>query len=236
MKEIVTKQLMKGVSIPKTEELSFYESCTEGKMHRKSFESVGEVHSTRKLQCVHSNVCGPMPIESIEGKKYFVSFIDDYSRCCRVYFMRHKSEVLDKFKEFEALVTNYSGLNIGILCTDNGDECVLKEFEKYLKSKCIRHKFTVTYFHAQNREAERMSCILMESARTMIGCVGLPDSYWGEAVYIKNRVPTRAFKEKVSPYEKWYGRRPDLSHLKVFGCVAYAHIPDCQISKLDKKA
>ena len=86
MKEIATKQLMKGVSILKFEELSFCESCTEGKMHRKSFDSVGEVHSTRKVQCVHSNVCGPMPTESIGGKKYFV-FIDVYSRCCQVCYM-----------------------------------------------------------------------------------------------------------------------------------------------------
>ena len=74
----------------------------------------------------------------------------------------------------------------------------------------------------------------------MIRFARLPDSYWGEAVataaYIRNRVPTSAFKERVSPYEKWYQRRPDLSHLRVFGCVAYAHIPDCQRNKLDKKA
>ena len=56
------------------------------------------------------------------------------------------------------------------------------------------------------------------------------------AAYLRNRVPTRTFKERVSPYEKWYGRKANLSHLKVFGCVAYAHIPDCQRSKLDKKA
>ena len=109
--------------------------------------------------------------------------------------MRHKSEVLDKFKEFEALVTNYSGLSIGTLCTDNGSEYVSKGFEKYLKSKCIRHELIIPYFLAQNGEAERMNCILMESARTKNGCIGLPDNYWVEAVYIRNRVPTRAFKE-----------------------------------------
>ena len=70
------------MSILNTEELSFCESCIEGKMHRNPFESMGEVHSMRKLHCVHSDVCGPMSIESIGGKKCFVSFIDDYSRCC----------------------------------------------------------------------------------------------------------------------------------------------------------
>ena len=74
----------------------------------------------------------------------------------------------------------------------------------------------------------------------MIAFAGLSPSYWGQAVvtaaYLRNRVPSRTFKERVSPYKKWYGRKANLSHLKVFGCVAYAHIPDCQRSKLDKKA
>ena len=76
MKELALKELMRGVSIPKTDELSFCESCIEDKMQRKPFEPLKEVRSTRKLQCIHSNVCGPMPTESLGGKKYFVSFIE----------------------------------------------------------------------------------------------------------------------------------------------------------------
>ena len=56
-----------------------------------------EVRSTRKLRLVHSDVCGPMPTESLGKKRYFVSFTDDYSRCCQVYLMKHRSEALDKF-------------------------------------------------------------------------------------------------------------------------------------------
>ena len=123
-------------------------------------------------------------------------------------------------------------MEISTLRTDNGGEYVSKEFEEFLKSKGIRHKLTVPYSPAQNGIAERLNRTLMESARTMIRFAKIPDSYWGEAVataaYIRNRVPTSAFKERVSPYEKWYQRKPDLSHLRVFGCVAYAHIPDCQ--------
>ena len=74
----------------------------------------------------------------------------------------------------------------------------------------------------------------------MIRFARLPDSYWGEAVataaYIRNRVPTSAFKKWYHLMRKWYQRRPDISHLRVFGCVAYAHIPDCHRNKLDKKA
>ena len=108
MREVPSKELMRGMPISNYNELSFCESCIEGKLHRKPFEHIGGIRSTRKLQCVHSDVCGPMPAESLGQKRYFVLFIDDYSRCCQVYFMRHKSKVLHKFKEFEALATNES--------------------------------------------------------------------------------------------------------------------------------
>ena len=80
----------------------------------------------------------------------------------------------------------------------------------------------------------------MESARAMIAHAGLPNSYWAEAVataaYIRNQTPTTAIEEDKTPYERWYGRKPNLSHLKVFGCMAYAHVPDALRQKLDKKA
>ena len=56
------------------------------------------------------------------------------------------------------------------------------------------------------------------------------------ASYIRNRSPTSALTEDVTPYQRWYGRKPSLEHLKVFGCIAYAHVPDVQRQKLDKKA
>ena len=104
---------------------------------------MGESHrSSRKLQLIHSDVCGPID-ESIGGKRYFVSFIDDYSRCCAVYFMSSKAEVFERFKEFEAITTNESGQRIGTLRTDNGGEYVSKEFEAYLTSKGIKHQLTI---------------------------------------------------------------------------------------------
>ena len=72
--------LLNDVKIQKTAKLSFCEGCVEGKMHRQPFKPVGEIRSTRKLQLVHSDVCVPMSTESISGRKYFITFIDDYSR------------------------------------------------------------------------------------------------------------------------------------------------------------
>ena len=80
----------------------------------------------------------------------------------------------------------------------------------------------------------------MESARAMMSHANLPNNFWAEAVatavYLRNRSESSALKEDMTPYEKWYGRKPDISHLRVFGCIAYSHIPDSQRRKLDKKA
>ncbi len=114
------------------------------------------------------------------------------------------------------------------------------EFEAYLKSKGITHQLTIAYSPEQNGTAERMNRTLMESARSMMSHSGLTDEYWAEAVaaaaYVRNRSASSALKEDETPYESWHGKKPDISHLKVFGCIAYAHIPDSQRRKLDKKA
>ena len=112
------------------------------------------VRSFRKLQLVHSDVFGPMPVESLGGWKYFVIFIDDYSRCCAVHFLKHKSEVLAKFKEFESITTNDCGYKIGALRTDNGGEYVSSEFQEYLKRKGIRHVLTI-HTHQSKMEQQK---------------------------------------------------------------------------------
>ena len=216
LSQTVNKQLVSGINVSRMEELSFCEGCVEAKIQRKPFQPVGEIRSTEKLQLVHSDVCGPMSTDSIGGKKYFVTFTDNYSRCCYVYFMKHKHEVFDKFKEFETSTTSSSGQRIRRLRTDNGDEYVSKEFESYLKSREIFHELTVPHSPEQNGVAERMNRTLEESARSMLSHAGLPKSFWAEAIstaaYIRNRMPTEAFREDKTPYERWYARKPDVSH------------------------
>ena len=240
LKKCVQNEFVRGIDIEKITELSFCEGCLAGKMCRKPFPTVGEIRSTHKLQLVHSDVCGPMQTQSIGGAKYFLTFIDDYTRCCAVYFMKHKSEVLDKFKEFEVTTSNDAGRAIGTLRTDNGGEYLSSAFQNYLKEKGIRHELTVPHSPQQNGVSERMNRTLVESARSMISHAGLSNIFWAEAIsaaaYVRNRLPTAALKERETPYERWYGRKPDVSHFRVFGCMAYAHVPDCERRKLDTKS
>ena len=129
---------------------------------------------------------------------------------------------------------------ISTLRSDNGGEYLSNEFKIYLKSKGIHHELTVPHCPEQNGVAERMNRTLMEMARSMMAHAGLPDKYWAEAVeaaaYIRNRTSTSSIKGSKTPYEVWSGKKPNIEHLKVFGCMAYSHVPDSQRQKLDKKA
>ena len=166
-----------------------------------------------------------------------MTFIDDYSRCVTVYPITHKSEVLHKFKEWEAVVTNQVNCKIKTLRTDNGGEYMSAEIQNFLKEKGIHHETTVLHSPQQNGIAERMNRTLQEGALSMILHAGISKEFWAEAVcstaYIRNRAITTA--TGVTTYERWYGKKPDVSNFRVFDCTAYAHVPDSARQKLDQK-
>ena len=85
--------------LPTTSGLSLCHGCIKGKMSRQPFKPVSDTRSKDRLQLVPSNVCGPKKTESLGGCRYFVTFIDDYSHCCAVFMLKHKSEVFKYFKK-----------------------------------------------------------------------------------------------------------------------------------------
>ena len=121
----------------------FCEACTKGKQHRCPYPRTADYCASEQFELVHSDVCGPMPVSSLGGSRYFVTFIDDYSRYTSVYFMKNKSEVLEKFKEFHNYVVNATGKPIKILRSDNGGEYSSNEFESFLKKNGIVHQLSV---------------------------------------------------------------------------------------------
>ena len=98
-----------GVDLKKVEPRSFCEGCVQGKATKHKPKPMGEIRSSRGLEKVHSDVCGPMQTASNSGKKYMVTFVDDFSRSCATYFMAHKSDTLAMFQDFHAKVTGESG-------------------------------------------------------------------------------------------------------------------------------
>ena len=132
-----------------------------------------------------------MPTTSIGGAKYFVTFIDDFTRYCFVYFMNSKAEVVEKFKEFKHLVENQLNKSIKALRIDNGLEYVNSHLSKILKNNGIIHEKTVAYSPEQNGLAERFNRTLPECMRSMLMDSGIGGEFWAEAIataaYLKNR-------------------------------------------------
>jgi IS30 family transposase len=193
------------------------------------------IRASKLLELVHSDVCGPMKTTSRGGARYFVTFIDDFSRKIHVYLLRTKGEVFDKFKEYKALVDNQTDMKIKTFRSNNGGEFVSKKFDNFLHECGIQRQTSAPYTQQQNGVAERANRTIMECVRSMIPTQGLDLEFWAEAVntvvYIKNQCPTKAFESKT-PQEAWTGRKPNVSHLRVFGCKAFAHILDEKRSKL----
>jgi hypothetical protein len=231
-------EMVKGLP-PIQAPISSCESCILGKQHRLSFPKEKSYRAWAPLEIVHTDLCGPMKTPSLGGSIYFLTFIDDYSRKTWVYFLKHKSETFDKFKEFKAFVEKQSGLSIKILRSDRGGEYKSNEFLEYCRYHGIKKQFTTSYTPQQNGVAERKNRTIMEMARSMLKGKNLSNEYWAEAVacavYILNRSPTKIVRNMV-PQEAWSGKHHSVSHFKVFGCIAYAHIPKQTRSKLDDKS
>ena len=195
--------------------------------------------ATDVLALVHSDVCGPIQVNSKGGARYFVTFIDDCSRYVTVYCLPSKDGVLECFKQFQTEAERQTGKKLKVLRSDNGGEYTSKAFEDYCSSKGVRREKSISYTPQQNGVAERMNRTLMECVRAMLTHAQLDKSLWAEAVtsavYVRNRSPTSALKQKT-PYQVWTGKIPDVRHFRVWGCDAYVHINDVHRKKLDVKS
>ena len=109
-----------------------------------------------------------MQTQSFGGSRYFITFIDDYSRYYYTYFLKKKSEALEKFKEFKASVENEFKMKIEALRADRGGEYLSNEFQQFLKECGIRPEFTAAYSPQQNGVSERLNHTLVEAARSML--------------------------------------------------------------------
>eukprot|EP01018_Ginkgo_biloba_P013593 Gb_33655 [translate_table: standard] len=121
-----------------------------------------------------------MPTISLGGARYFLTFIDDYSRKVWIYPLREKSQTFAVFKQFKELVERQTGLKLKVLRSDNGGECTSKEFNQYCKDRGIQRQLTVAYTPQQNGVAERMNRTLVEKAKTMMIGINVSDYLWGE--------------------------------------------------------
>ena len=127
-----------------------YQGCILGKHPEQKFERASHERTSRPLELIHSDVSAPFPHMSMIQDKYALNFIDDFSRYCWVYFLKHKSKGFGLFKVFKALVENQSRGRLKILRYDNGGEFVKSEFIHYFKYVGIQMQHSIPYTPQQN--------------------------------------------------------------------------------------
>lgn len=237
LKELHAKKLTDGVKIDDFKEF-FCEACVYAKQHREIFNKTGS-RENKPGELIHTDVCGPMAVDSVGGARYFLLIKDDFSGYREVRFIKHKSQVFDKFKDFIKMFKNKFGYQIKRVRSDNGGEFVnLKMNELFLENGIVLET-TGIYSPQQNGRSERDNRTIMESARAMMFQKDVPPSLWAEAVntavYILNRTPTTQAPGST-PLEKWSGKVPNLGHTRTFGCDAYLLLEKNARKKLDKKS
>ena len=239
LKRMNSNNIVKGMSFSVNDDSFFCKNCVDGKIHRTPFPKNDSKRERMPFELIHSDICGKLNPLSLGGGQYFVTFIDDASRYTWVYILKNKSEVFSIFKDWKKLVENQYGVKIKILRSDNGGEYTSNEFEMFLKKEGILHHKTVPKNPEQNGVSERYNRTIIEGIRSMLSGSKLPKEYWAEAlstaVYTRNRCTSTIIGNKT-PYEILNGRKPNVKHLKVFGCTAFAHIPHDERQKLDSKA
>ena len=209
------------------------EPCLAGKMCANPFP-LSQNHATELLELIHSDV-HQIGVVSPSGYNYWISFIDDYSKFKLLVPLKHKSDALAAFKSFKAYAENKTGKRIKCLRDDKGGEYMSNEFNSFLDAHGIERQHTCRNRPQQNGVAERANRLFAERIVALLNESGLSKKFWVEClaalVHVLNVCPTSALAGKT-PYEVWNGRKPDISHLRVWGCLAYVHVQKDKRSKL----
>jgi transposase InsO family protein len=211
-------------------------SCVQSKQPRKPHKAAEE-RNLAPLELLHSDLCEMNGVLTKGGKRYFMTLIDDATRFCYVYLLKTKDEALDYFKIYKAEVENQLDRKIKRLRSDRGGEFFSNEFDLFCEEHGIIHERTPPYSPESNGIAERKNRTLTDLVNAMLDTAGLPKAWWGEALltsnHVLNRIPNRN-KDKT-PYEIWIGRKPSLSYLRTWGCLAKVNVPITKKRKLGPK-
>eukprot|EP00253_Pinus_taeda_P036299 PITA_36299 len=210
--------------------------CAEGKLKGGPFPS-SQSKTSDILQLVHSDISSMMPVNSLGGYLYYLTFIDDYSCKTWIYFLKKKDEVFSRFQHFKALIENQTEKKIKILRTDNGTEYESNEFHDFCKEAGIKRETTTPYTPKQNGVAERKNlqlwklsvlCSMIKDFRSFYGPkLQIPLFMYKTNALIKHWVPR--LPKKCSPgYRIYVGgqREVEIRHDVTFD-------EDMALSKVD---
>ncbi|GJU75958.1 retrovirus-related pol polyprotein from transposon TNT 1-94 [Tanacetum coccineum] len=232
------KEVVNGLPKLKYVKDQLCSSCEMSKAKRSSFKTKAVPSSKGRLNLLHMDLCGPMRVASINGKKYILVIVDDYSRYTWTLFLRSKDETPEVLKDFLTMIQRNLQAQVIIVRTDRGTEFLNKTLHAYFKEEGIEHQTSTPRTPEQNGVVERQNRTLVEAARTMLSASKLPLSFWAEAVatacYTQNRSIIISTHGKTA-YHIINDRKPSIKHLHIFGCICYITRDGENLDKMKEK-
>jgi hypothetical protein len=180
-----------------------------------------------KLEIICSDLKGPMPKLSIHKNKWFIIFVCAKTKFITVYFMKDKTETLEKLQQFKLEYPDMFGHKMKVFQCDEDKMFVEKELKKWCINNQILLHTSPPYHHASNGMAERAIQTVMDKTITIMAEHQAPEGYWEQAVdtavYLLNRTPVKKLEWKT-PYEALFNEIPDISHLVPFYSKGMYHL------------
>jgi len=225
---LLTKDYAAGVSFVGSFDKVHCVPCLVGKDPQQLYAHNAH-HASAIAELLHLDICGPYPIETPVGNCYFFPILDDRSNFGFTALLRARSDAFHFYQTTEAYLEHISGLHVRAVRMDGALELTSGDMGAHLKSRGIAVQKTAPYAHSQNGKTERYIRTLEDGGQTLLADAGLPGSFWGDAVltmqYVRNRAPTSTLPVGITPFEALHGKKPDLSHLRVWGCQCFVAIP-----------
>ncbi|XP_010420948.1 PREDICTED: uncharacterized protein LOC104706448 [Camelina sativa] len=198
--------------------------CFCAKKTRESFPLSMNKTSTI-FELIHIVLWGPYRVPSHSGARYFLTIVDDYSKGVWLYLLPNKAETREHLKKLFALTERQFNKQVKTVKSDNGTEFI--SLTSFFQQNGIVHETSCVGTPQQNGRVERKHRHILNVASALRFQANLTIQFWGERVftagYLINRTPS-SILGNVTPFERLFNRAPSFDHLRVFGCLYYAHV------------
>jgi len=211
--------------------------CPMAKLTKLPYQ-LSHSQSSAVCELLHMDIWGPYRVPTHRGYRYFLTLVDDCTRTTWVYLLKYKSQALSTLQLFMSFVATQFQAKIKCIRSDNALEFHSDPCQIFFSKHGILQQTSCVDRPQQNGRVERKHRHILEVARALRFQAHLPIHLWGDcvltAVYIINRLPSFLLRNKT-PYERLFGKPPSYSHMRTFGCLAFASNPSRSHDKFDAR-